>query len=366
MKKFLTIGGATKDIFINFDNEKSMQLTTKAKTNFYILLEEGLKIDVINRHTSTGGGATNSAVSLKKLGLNVNCCFKIGNDKAGEFILEELKKAGVLTDYVIVSDEHDTAISYILPTLNHNYTALCYRGANKFLEKHQLPFKYFKEFDYVYITSLSGDSANHLPEITKSAKENNLFVINNPGSTQLVKLPETIYRSLPYIDILILNALEAEQLFSSIIKTESVYKHNLPIDVANNPIIAEFVTYHDQVLGLYDFFVHVQKMGPKIIVVTNGAHGVYIFHEDTILFHPSIETEIISSIGGGDAFGSCFSGSLALSIPIEKALIFGLLNSASVISQIDTKQGLLTLKELEERYLAIGSDKLQKFVFHKN
>src|SRR5437016_5339166 len=103
MKKFLTIGGATKDIFINYENEKNMQLSTKTKTNSYILLEEGLKIDVMDIHNATGGGATNSAASLKKLGLEVSCCFKIGNDKAGEFILEELNKIGISTNFVTIS-----------------------------------------------------------------------------------------------------------------------------------------------------------------------------------------------------------------------------------------------------------------------
>src|SRR5690348_5266742 len=68
---------------------------------------------------------------------------------------------------------------------------------------------------------------------------------------------------------------------------------------------------------LKQFFNAVHECGPKIIVVTNGAEGVYASDNNSIYFHPSIKINIVSSIGAGDAFGSCFVGQLAHNKSIE-------------------------------------------------
>ena len=67
-------------------------------------------------------------------------------------------------------------------------------------------------------------------------------------------------------------------------------------------------------------------------------------------FHPALETKsVINTLGAGDAFGSTFCGSVFNQHSIEKSIIFGLVNSSSVIGFHDAKSGLLTKEELIQR-----------------
>ena len=102
-------------------------------------------------------------------------------------------------------------------------------------------------------------------------------------------------------------------------------------------------------------------MGPKIVVVTDGAQGVYAATDSTMYYHPAVATSVVDTLGAGDSFGSCFIATYLKTNDIEKALRFGNLNSASVIRQIGAKPGLLTWKELEEQDKKIPQNLSKKF-----
>ena len=82
---------------------------------------------------------------------------------------------------------------------------------------------------------------------------------------------------------------------------------------------------------------------------------------DTIYFHPSIATNIVSTVGAGDAFGSCFVGSIMKGHSVEQALIQGILNSLSVLQYEGAQEGLLTMSTLEENYSSAPKNLIQKF-----
>ena len=76
---------------------------------------------------------------------------------------------------------------------------------------------------------------------------------------------------------------------------------------------------------------------------------MYVAQKEKLLFYPSIKTEPVYSLGAGDAFTSAFIGSMGLDIPVEDALIYGIVNASSVIQYPDAQQGLLPLSELAKR-----------------
>src|SRR5690349_19549510 len=105
IKKILTIGGATRDIFIQYDSPEVLSLEGKSGHRSYLVLEEGTKIDVQELVYATGGGATNSAVSLKRLGFEVATFFKTGADSQGKYILADLTAEGINVSAVICSTD---------------------------------------------------------------------------------------------------------------------------------------------------------------------------------------------------------------------------------------------------------------------
>ena len=78
----LCVGSATVDMFLTIEQSFSS-------------LKLGDKVLVKSVDKRSGGGATNSASALAKLGLKVKTATKIGDDEDGNFILKELKADGI-------------------------------------------------------------------------------------------------------------------------------------------------------------------------------------------------------------------------------------------------------------------------------
>src|SRR3989339_913936 len=84
----VTIGSAVLDVFL-----KSSQFHL-VSTNGNLSLCEAFneKIDVDDAVISSGGGGTNTAVGLSRLGLKTACISEVGNDFAAKVIEQDLKE----------------------------------------------------------------------------------------------------------------------------------------------------------------------------------------------------------------------------------------------------------------------------------
>lgn len=366
--KILTIGGATQDIFILHKDPEMVHFCLAHQTQSFLLLEEGKKIDVENVLYLSGGGATNSAVLFKRCGFETATCFKIGADERGDFILNDLKKEDIDLSNVIRTQHERTAISFIIPSPSGDRTVLCYRGTTQTVTHNEIPFDAFKQFDQLYITSLSGPSAQLLPEIAHAAKKHHIPVATNPGSSQLQSGADALQEALPNIDILILNTEEACMLMASLIRTNVKLQQHLVDQPAQAQkelpsLLQQEITYQTLCFDIKHFFSEVLSRGPKIVVVTNGAEGVYVATHDAILFHPSLNVNVVDTLGAGDAFGSCFVASLLHNYTISESLMRGIMNAASVISFYGAKEGLLSKTALDIKMKTMPTNLVQTFSF---
>ncbi len=376
--KILTIGGATQDIFLNYTGTDFMTLIKKDTSINYLLFESGEKIDIDNITYLTGGGSTNTAVSFNRLGFNTSCFCNLGTDEAGKTILTMLTKNNINTGLITKTNTLHTGTSFMIKSLSSERTIFAYRGANILLGNTQIPLEQIKNYDHLYITSLSNDAAYILPDIAQHAHKNNVPVAINPGSSQLKKGIKTLKEALPYIDIFILNYSEAKTFMLTLAETDDTYKKAFafspktracPIDLSlepscherkpyliDNPIACENLSF-----SIRQFFKEMLKMGPKIIVVTNGSNGVYVATQEEILFHPSLPISVIDTVGAGDSFGSCFVASILLKYSLKDALKNGISNSANVLQYLGAKKGLLTHDELKKHTQNIDPKLLQTF-----
>ena len=361
MKKILTIGGAMRDIFIQHEHVETLNLHTTDKEQSFIILEQGHKIEVDKLAHYTGGGAANSAVSFARLGFSVESFFKVGADQEGNSIVQALEKENVSTNHVLRSKQVATGTSFIIPGSKGNRTVLVYRGANLTIQENELPRSAMKNTDQIYVTSLSGPAAKLLVPIAKIAKEYGKPVAVNPGTSQLKAGPTMLKAALENIDILILNSYEAQLLMTSLtmmlpkVKLEQKKEKFIP-KLLRTPLGPSTTCF-----TLPQFFHEVISHGPQIVVVTNGSEGVYVAANKKIYFHPSLKTTIVSTIGAGDAFGSCFVAQLAQGKSVEDALRCGIINSTAVIEYLDTQTGLLHTNELEKRLKQLDQSHLKTF-----
>lgn len=333
--KIMTIGSAMRDIFIQHQNIETKKFEHNGAQECFVLLREGAKIEVDAIEYYTGGGATNSAISLSRLGFDVTTFCKVGNDNQANAITQELTQEKINTDLIIQHKKISTGSSFIIPCPSGNRTVLIYRGANITIEKKDIPFEQIKKMDQLYITSLSQKTSDLLLPITDFAKQQNIPVATNPGTSQLESGAPILKKCLANIDILILNAYEASLLGCSLHGN----KNNCSRE---------------------DYFKYVLDKGPRIAVVTDGANGVYVATQESTYFHPSIPTNVVSTLGAGDAFASCFVASILERRSITESLVRGIINSSSVIQYLDAKTGLLDSQELADRFTQIGINKIQK------
>ena len=107
-----------------------------------------------------------------------------------------------------------------------------------------------------------------------------------------------------------------------------------------------------------DVKVLIDKMeafGPKITLLSDGPHGAYMkvagkYYQ--IGLYPD-GSPAVERTGAGDAFCSTFVSAIALGKTPQEALVWGPVNSMSVVHSVGAQKGLLTREKLLE-YIAKG------------
>ena len=100
MLDIVSIGNATIDTFICVNGKVQ-------KGN--LMLPVGTKKEIDSIFYATGGGATNTAVGFKRLGLRTGILAAIGYDPAGKIILNELRGEKISTRLVARLRDYSTA-----------------------------------------------------------------------------------------------------------------------------------------------------------------------------------------------------------------------------------------------------------------
>jgi sugar/nucleoside kinase (ribokinase family) len=343
----LTVGSATIDVIASVNDQDIERMTMHNATSSFLLLEEGRKIDVSSIKSSVGGGGTNSAVALSRLGYQTSVLVRVGKDLEGQKIRDILSSEKIDTSLMIEDCTLPTGQAIMVMSHVRNPTIFTNRGANTALCEDEIDPGHFQNQNLVYIASLSGNSAACLTKIARLATEAGAFVATNPGIRQITYWPGDIIEALSFIDLLSINAVEAEQLALTLLPKGQPTKDKKPS--GDGPVLLE------KGLGGRSFekFVEaVLKVGPKIVLVTNGSEGAYAGTADGIRFHPAGKSEVSNTAGAGDAFATSFSAYAAAGQDIDICLKAATANALSVIGAPDTQSGLLRKDEIDKAVCA--------------
>ena len=91
----------------------------------------------------------------------------------------------------------------------------------------------------------------------------------------------------------------------------------------------------------------------QVIVITDGNKGAYAWDGKKYYFCPIFPSDVVSTLGAGDAFASTFCAALKKTdLNIGLSLMYASTNSASVVSEFGATDGLLTFEEIETRLKA--------------
>lgn len=345
--RILTIGSATLDLFIGGTNPplKEIDLTADKKA---LLVTEGAKFEITDLKGMSGGGATNAARVLHRFGLPVTAFFKTANDQIAEKITSILRSDGIDIRPSINTATVITGISVIVPAPSGDKVILSFRGANDTIQEQELPLFFMKGMDGIYVAPLAGKTSKLLPKIVETAAKDNICLMHNPSVYQLTEGREMLLRSLRNISVILLNSSEAKILLGGIQKDGLEIRIAPESNLGSLELARNFETLDGKSYSIFDLLATLRALGPKIVLVTNGAEGIYAADENGFHFCPSIPTQVVNTVGAGDAFGATFFGAHLSGYDIKTSLLFGALNSAKLLGSALGIEATLSAEELEK------------------
>lgn len=304
LPRILAIGKGTQDVFMKSDE---FDPHTQGK-HVYTKLPLGLKMEVQDVTFSTGGNATNVAVTFARQGLDSAYMWGLGEDAASQSILDALDKEGVDTTHVIQKADYQSGYSVILIATNGERTILNHRGRAFGRSGHVFNFDAIKGYDWVYPTSLGDGGLKMLREIVDAAERHGAKIMLNPAGPELADR-EKLIGLLEGIDVLCVNKEEMQQL-------------------VNGETLEELA-------------LHALRYVPCAIV-SDGPNGVVATDGKTIVRAGMYEdVPVVDRTGAGDAFASGFLSQWSQGKSLKDSIIFASANSTSVVASIGAKEGIL-------------------------
>lgn len=301
----ICVGNAKIDTFLTLHQANS-HLRYSEETN-ELCIKFGEKIAVDKAEILVGGNAANVSVGLSRLGLHTALVAEIGNDEFAQKIINVLSSENVDTSNVLKQDGQQSSFS----------TIINFKGERTIFSEHvkrKHNFNFEQNFaKWIYLTSVGEDWLEAYGKTVDFVKKTNVLLAFNPGTLQIDEGEKNIEDVLFLTNILFVNKEEAQQILN--LSEES--------DV-------------EKLLN------SLRKLGPKVVVITDGANGSYAINEKGEIFKKDvIEAKVVEKTGAGDAYSSGFLAAYLHGKKIEEAMDWGAKNSASVVEKVGAQAGLL-------------------------
>lgn len=319
MTDVVTIGTATQDVYLIsklFRVIRDPHFTEKAgfPEGEGICFTLGGKIGIEDVFITTGGGATNAAVTFRRQGFRTACVARVGSDAAGEAIKRELLEEKI-TPALARTKSLRTAYSTLLLTPEGERTILVYRGASEGLAGRDIPWTKLS-CRWAYIAG-GGIPYPLLAKFVRFFKSKGARIALNPSYAHLMLGMTRLKPVLAALDVLVLNREEAAKL-------------------TGLPFAAE-----------KKIFDRLDRAVKGIVVVTDGKRGAKVSDGKTRLRAGIFkERRLADRTGAGDSFGAGFvAGLMRRPRDLVYAVRLASANATSNVESIGAKTGLLTRRE---------------------
>ena len=310
MYDVITVGSATVDVFAKTHFSELIKIIDPKGETDLLAFPSGSKILIDDLEFTAGGGGTNTAVALSRLGHKVGFLGKLGQGTNSDFIHKNLMNEKI--DLLCAHGNGNAGYSVILDSLDHDRTIFTYKGINDKLKAEDVPFKKLKT-KWFYFCAMMGESFETLEKIAEYAQKNKIKIVFNPSTYLAEKGSRYLKNILGRTELLVLNREEAELLVGK--------------DSFDN------------------LLVKLKGLGPRIAVITDGKNNLYAIDETHIYSAYPPPVKIVDATGAGDAFASTFLCGLLKNKDIEFSIKLGIINAQSVVKYYGAKNVLLSYKE---------------------
>ena len=282
MKKTLIIGSTVLDIIIDVN---ALPSTTE-------------DLHVQQQTMCLGGCAYNVQNIVQLFDLPHLFCSPIGSGVYGDYVAKQLSERGV--EPFLRIKEQDSGCCYCFVEPHGERTFLSYHGAEYTFQEEWLKDQNMNDYDKVYICGLE---------------------VEEPTGDNLVAFLE--------------NNRHLEIYFAPGPRIKRIEKHKLHALFALSPIIHlnrdEICSYTNQV-NLDHAAQALYKKTNNTIIITDGDNGAYYFDEKGLHHVPGYATQVVNTIGAGDAHVGAVMACRKLGYSYAKSLNIANQISAKVVA----------------------------------
>ena len=271
-----------------------------------------------------GGSPANITMNIKRLGGNPIISASVGNDRLGEFLINNLKKNNINTEFI---NKVNNSTSMVLVTKSKETPLpIFYRSADYNLEYNEDIGSILKNSKIVHFSCWpisQKKSRKVIEKVIEEARKNNVLIGFDPNYHEMIWEEghdgiEYIKNLIGKIDIIKPSEVDAERIFGP--------------DTPEN---------------------HVNKFiecGAKLVIMTLGKYGAIVSDGTKTIKFNTLATEVIDTTGAGDAFWGGFYTAITSNYTLKEALNIGFATSAFKLKHVGAIAKLPSIEELKTIY----------------
>ena len=236
---------------------------------------------------NAGGKGANQAVAAARYGNRVVFVAKTGDDLFGEQVREQMKRDGIITDYVFVDRDHPSGVALITIDKDAENCIVVASGANMYLSPEDID-QAADEIRSADVVLMQLESP--VPTVAYAARmaaQAGVPVILNPAPAPVEPLSAELMQDLYLITP---NRSEASRISG--------------IEITN------MESAQRAAKAIYD-------MGPRNVIITLGSEGSLIYDGKMFMRVEALKVEAVDTTAAGDTY----NGVLASVIAERRSLI---------------------------------------------
>lgn len=299
MKKITVVGSLNMDIVI-----ETPHMPTGGET------VSGRNVTLV-----PGGKGANQAYAVGKLGGNVTMIGAVGQDAAGDALLENLKKVNVNVSGIRRMEQGVTGQAYITVDDQGENSIILIAGTNGLVTKELIDdnIDILRESDIVIMQlEIPLDVVEYTKEL--AIKEGKTIIVD--PAPAVTDIPNHFWKGIDYIkpnetELAILTGLKMET------RDEIVQGARMMIE-----------------------------KGVKNVIVTLGGDGCLFVTKETEEFFPSHKVKAIDTTAAGDSFTAAFALALSQGKEYKEAIELGQKVSSIVVTKKGAQTSIPTMEEV--------------------
>ena len=264
---------------------------------------------------SYGGKGANQALAALRAGAAVTFLSKIGTDAFGDLLFDHLVRAGFSPQGLMRDPDAPAGVALIAVDRSGANQIVVAPGSNGRLGVQDIPTLEPHVLDASLLLIQLEVPLPTVEHVLRLAKSHGIATILNPAP--FTPLPPAIYS---LVDIITPNEREAGDLTGTEIRT---------VDEAQKAALV------------------LHSRGVTTVIVTLGANGALLSHEETVKHYASFPVESVDTVAAGDAFNGALAAALARGEPIAEAIDFANAAGALCCTKRGAQESLPTRAEIE-------------------